>query len=218
MTRQGCRLRLNALRLLRVHQIRGVGDVNSWGLRRGIRFKMYQEAVMDIVVLVGSEYESGISQDWATKGPTLQMVKGDSEEFFLFADILEPIRIVLGSSSQAFVRRRLVVSIRGDDPCKELEILKTVYATVIIHGLRYIEEQTGRVHAAGRLSEYPSKNSLIFLFPNRVPRDDLIIGVGANDGARLVDELEDRNVLSPLEMSEEGWNSTMRTNLTGIWS
>ncbi|PWA97469.1 Glucose/ribitol dehydrogenase [Artemisia annua] len=25
------------------------------------------------------------------------------------------------------------------------------------------------------------------------------------------------NVLSPLKMSEEEWNSTMRTNLTGTW-
>ncbi|PWA84972.1 (E)-4-hydroxy-3-methylbut-2-enyl diphosphate synthase [Artemisia annua] len=53
------------------------------------------------------------------------------------------------------------------------------------------EEQIGRVHAARRLSEYRSKNSLIFLFQNRVPRDDLIIDAGADDGARLVDGLED---------------------------
>ena len=45
---------------------------------------------------------------------------------------------------------RLVVSVRGDEPYEELEILKGVDATMILHELPYTEEKVSRVHAARR--------------------------------------------------------------------
>ncbi|KAE9616675.1 putative (E)-4-hydroxy-3-methylbut-2-enyl-diphosphate synthase (ferredoxin) [Lupinus albus] len=92
---------------------------------------------------------------------------------------------------------RLVVSVRGDEPSEELEILKDVDATMIFHDLPYVEDKISRVHAARRLFEYLANNSLSFpvihhiQFPNGVHRDDLVIGAGANAGALLVDGLGD---------------------------
>ena len=43
-----------------------------------------------------------------------------------------------------------MVSVRGDEPYEELEILKSVEATMILHDVPYTEEKTGRVHAARR--------------------------------------------------------------------
>lgn len=92
---------------------------------------------------------------------------------------------------------RLVVSVRGDEPYKELETLKRVDATMILHTLPYTEEKIGRVHAARRLFEYLSDNSMNFpvlhhmQFPSGIHRDDLVIGAGANVGALLVDGLGD---------------------------
>lgn len=45
---------------------------------------------------------------------------------------------------------RLVVSVRGDELYEELEILKDVDATMILHNLPYTEEKISRVHAARR--------------------------------------------------------------------
>jgi len=45
---------------------------------------------------------------------------------------------------------RLVVSLRGDEPCEELEILEHVDATMILHVLPLSEDKIGRVHAARR--------------------------------------------------------------------
>lgn len=45
---------------------------------------------------------------------------------------------------------RLVVSVRGDEPYEELEILKSVDATMILHELPYTEDRVSRVHAARR--------------------------------------------------------------------
>lgn len=92
---------------------------------------------------------------------------------------------------------RLVVSVRGDESKDELEILKSTDVTMILHHLPYTEEKIGRVHAARRLFEYLSQNSLNFPvihhihFPNDTHRDDLVIGAGANAGALLVDGLGD---------------------------
>ncbi|XP_075112410.1 4-hydroxy-3-methylbut-2-en-1-yl diphosphate synthase (ferredoxin), chloroplastic-like [Nicotiana tabacum] len=92
---------------------------------------------------------------------------------------------------------RLVVSVRGDESKDELEILKSTDVTMILHNLPYTEEKTGRVHAARRLFESLSENSLNFPvihhihFPNDTHRDDLVIGAGANAGALLVDGLGD---------------------------
>jgi (E)-4-hydroxy-3-methylbut-2-enyl-diphosphate synthase len=92
---------------------------------------------------------------------------------------------------------RLVVSVRGDEPNEELEILKDIDATMLLHDLPFTEDKIGRVHAARRLFEYLSENSLNFpvihhiQFPNGIHRDDLVIGAGTNAGALLVDGLGD---------------------------
>ena len=44
----------------------------------------------------------------------------------------------------------MVVSARGDESVEELEILKSIDATMIFHDLPYTEEKIGRVHAARR--------------------------------------------------------------------
>ncbi|KAI9077063.1 hypothetical protein K1719_040885 [Acacia pycnantha] len=92
---------------------------------------------------------------------------------------------------------RLVVSVRGDEPLEELEVLKSVDATMLLHDLPYTEEKVSRVHAARRLFEYLADNSLNFpvihhiQFPNGTHSDDLVIGAGTNAGALLVDGLGD---------------------------
>lgn len=92
---------------------------------------------------------------------------------------------------------RLVVSLRGDESYKELEILKDIDATMIVHDLPFNEDKIGRVQAARRLFEYLSENNLNFpvihhiQFPNGIHRDDLVIGAGTNVGALLVDGLGD---------------------------
>ncbi|KAK3442295.1 hypothetical protein EUGRSUZ_B02495 [Eucalyptus grandis] len=92
---------------------------------------------------------------------------------------------------------RLVVSLRGDEPYKDLEILKSVDATMLLHNLPLNEEKTSRVHAARRLFEYLQENALTFpvihhlQFPDGTHRDDLVIGAGTNAGALLVDGLGD---------------------------
>ncbi|VFQ91483.1 unnamed protein product [Cuscuta campestris] len=92
---------------------------------------------------------------------------------------------------------RLVVSVRGDEPQEELEFLKSSDATLILHNLPCTEETVSRVHAARRLFEYLSENSLDFPvihhldFPKNIHRDDLVIGAGTNAGALLVDGLGD---------------------------
>lgn len=45
---------------------------------------------------------------------------------------------------------RLVVSVRGDEPYEELEIIKGVDATMVLHDLPYTEGKVSRVHAARR--------------------------------------------------------------------
>ncbi|KAI6685781.1 hypothetical protein NL676_031694 [Syzygium grande] len=92
---------------------------------------------------------------------------------------------------------RLVVSLRGDEPYKELEILKSVDATMLFHNLPLNEERTSRVHAARRLFEFLQENALSFpvihhlQFPDGTHRDDLVIGAGTNAGGLLVDGLGD---------------------------
>ncbi|XP_065865676.1 4-hydroxy-3-methylbut-2-en-1-yl diphosphate synthase (ferredoxin), chloroplastic [Euphorbia lathyris] len=92
---------------------------------------------------------------------------------------------------------RLVVSLRGDESYAELDILKDIDATMILHNLPFAEDKIGRVHAARRLFEFLADNSLNFPvihhihFPNAIHRDDLVIGAGTNAGALLVDGLGD---------------------------
>lgn len=42
------------------------------------------------------------------------------------------------------------MSLRGDEPYNELEILKSVDATMLLHDVPLNEEKTSRVHAARR--------------------------------------------------------------------
>ncbi|XP_054813567.1 4-hydroxy-3-methylbut-2-en-1-yl diphosphate synthase (ferredoxin), chloroplastic-like [Prosopis cineraria] len=92
---------------------------------------------------------------------------------------------------------RLVVSVCGDESYEQLEILKGLDATMLLHDLPYTEDKISRVHAARRLFEYLADNSLNFPvihhinYPHGIHRDDLVIGAGANAGALLVDGLGD---------------------------
>ncbi|MED6216892.1 hypothetical protein PIB30_012353 [Stylosanthes scabra] len=92
---------------------------------------------------------------------------------------------------------RFVVSVRGDEPFEELQILKDIDPTMLLHDLPHMEDKLSRVHAARRLFEFLADNSLNFpvihhiQFQNGINRDDLVIGAGANAGALLVDGLGD---------------------------
>ncbi|KAH6814051.1 4-hydroxy-3-methylbut-2-enyl diphosphate synthase [Perilla frutescens var. frutescens] len=116
---------------------------------------------------------------------------------------------------------RLVVSVRGDEPQEELEILKTTDATMILHHIPYTDEKTSRVHAARRLFEYLSENSLNFPvihhieFPREIHRDDLVIGAGANAGALLVDGLGDGIMLEAPDQEFEFLRNTSFNLLQG---
>ncbi|KAE9600607.1 hypothetical protein Lal_00045798 [Lupinus albus] len=116
---------------------------------------------------------------------------------------------------------RLVVSVRGDEPYEELEILKGVDATMILHDLPYAEENVSRVHAARRLFEYLSDNSLNFPvihhihFPTGIGRDDLVIGAGTNAGALLVDGLGDGLLLEAPDQEFEFLRDTSFNLLQG---
>nr|AXT18170.1 4-hydroxy-3-methylbut-2-enyl diphosphate synthase [Ziziphora clinopodioides] len=116
---------------------------------------------------------------------------------------------------------RLVVSVRGDEPQEELEILKTTDATMILHHVPYSDEKTGRVHAARRLFEYLSENSLDFPvihhieFPKGIHTDDLVIGAGTNSGALLVDGLGDGILLEAPDQDFEFLRNTSFNLLQG---
>ncbi|XP_072964435.1 4-hydroxy-3-methylbut-2-en-1-yl diphosphate synthase (ferredoxin), chloroplastic [Typha angustifolia] len=93
---------------------------------------------------------------------------------------------------------RLAVTVRGDEPYEELEILKNVDdVTMLLHSLPYGEEKISRVHAARRLFEFLEDSALKFpvihhvQFPEGTHRDDLVIGAGSHAGALLVDGLGD---------------------------
>ncbi|KAF5751539.1 4-hydroxy-3-methylbut-2-en-1-yl diphosphate synthase [Tripterygium wilfordii] len=92
---------------------------------------------------------------------------------------------------------RLAVSVRGDEPYEELEILKNIEATMLFHELPFTEDKISRVHAARRLFEYLAENALDFpvihhiQFPTGIHKDDLVINAGAKAGALLVDGLGD---------------------------
>ncbi|KAI5666246.1 hypothetical protein M9H77_16099 [Catharanthus roseus] len=116
---------------------------------------------------------------------------------------------------------RLVVSVRGDEPYEELDILKNVDVTMILHNLPHTEEKIGRVHAARRLFEYLSENSLNFpvihhmQFANAIHRDDLVIGAGSNAGALLVDGLGDGVMLEAHDQDFEFLRNTSFNLLQG---
>jgi len=45
---------------------------------------------------------------------------------------------------------RLAVTVRGDEPYEELEILTGIDATMLLHNLPFTDEKISRVHAARR--------------------------------------------------------------------
>ncbi|CAA2965693.1 4-hydroxy-3-methylbut-2-en-1-yl diphosphate synthase (ferredoxin), chloroplastic [Olea europaea subsp. europaea] len=116
---------------------------------------------------------------------------------------------------------RLVVSVRGDETQEELEILKSVDATMILHNLPYAEKKTSRVHAARRLFEYLAENSLDFPvihhmeFPNQIHRDDLVISAGTSAGGLLVDGLGDGILLEAPDQDFEFLRNTSFNLLQG---
>ena len=116
---------------------------------------------------------------------------------------------------------RLVVSARGDESVEELEILKSIDATMILHDLPYTEEKIGRVHAARRLFDYLSENALNFPvihhieFPKGIHRDDLVIGAGTNAGALLVDGFGDGILLEALDQDFDFLRNTSFNLLQG---
>lgn len=116
---------------------------------------------------------------------------------------------------------RLVVSVRGDEPYQELEILKDIDATMLLHDLPYAEDKVSRVHAARRLFEYLAENALNFPvihhieFPNGIHRDDLVIGAGTNVGALLVDGLGDGLLLEARDQDFDFLRNTSFNLLQG---
>ncbi|XP_027343597.1 4-hydroxy-3-methylbut-2-en-1-yl diphosphate synthase (ferredoxin), chloroplastic isoform X2 [Abrus precatorius] len=116
---------------------------------------------------------------------------------------------------------RLVVSVRGDESYEELEILKVVDATMLLHDLPFSEDKVNRVHAARRLFEYLSDNSLNFpvvhhiQFPKGIHRDDLVIGAGSDAGALLVDGLGDGVLLEAPDKDFEFLRNTSFNLLQG---
>ncbi|KAA8550404.1 hypothetical protein F0562_002088 [Nyssa sinensis] len=116
---------------------------------------------------------------------------------------------------------RLAVSVRGDEPYEELEMLKSIDATMLFHDLPYAEDKISRVHAARRLFEFLSDNALNFpvihhiQFPKGIHRDDLVIGAGTNAGALLVDGLGDGLLLEAPDQDFEFLRNTSFNLLQG---
>ncbi|PWZ20355.1 hypothetical protein Zm00014a_001110 [Zea mays] len=117
---------------------------------------------------------------------------------------------------------RLAVTLRGDESYEQLDILKDVDdITMLLHNVPYVEEKTGRVHAARRLFEYLQANGLNFPvihhinFPETIDRDGLVIGAGANVGALLVDGLGDGVFLEAADQEFEFLRDTSFNLLQG---
>ncbi|XP_074285016.1 4-hydroxy-3-methylbut-2-en-1-yl diphosphate synthase (ferredoxin), chloroplastic [Silene latifolia] len=116
---------------------------------------------------------------------------------------------------------RLAVSVRGDEPYNELDILKGIDATMLLHELPLSEEKISRVHAARRLFEYLSDNGLNFpvihhiQFPTGAHRDDLVIRAGTCAGALLVDGLGDGVLLEAPDQDFEFLRDTSFNLLQG---
>ncbi|KAJ4980008.1 hypothetical protein NE237_010788 [Protea cynaroides] len=116
---------------------------------------------------------------------------------------------------------RLAVSVRGDEPYDDLDILKDIDATMLLHNVPFVEEKFSRVHAARRLFEYLEENALNFPvihhieFPRGIHRDDLVIGAGSTAGALLVDGLGDGVLLEAPDQDVEFLRNTSFNLLQG---
>ncbi|XP_068652653.1 4-hydroxy-3-methylbut-2-en-1-yl diphosphate synthase (ferredoxin), chloroplastic isoform X1 [Aristolochia californica] len=116
---------------------------------------------------------------------------------------------------------RLAISLRGDEPSEELNVLKDVDITMLLHNLPFAEEKTSRVHAARRLFEYLADNGLNYPvihhmeFPRGTHRDDLVISAGSSAGALLVDGLGDGVFLEAPDQDFEFLRNTSFNLLQG---
>ncbi|XP_074565020.1 4-hydroxy-3-methylbut-2-en-1-yl diphosphate synthase (ferredoxin), chloroplastic-like [Curcuma longa] len=117
---------------------------------------------------------------------------------------------------------RLAVTVRGDEPSEELDVLKNVDdITMLLHDLPLSEEKLSRVHAARRLFEYLEESSLNFpvihhiQFAKEIHRDDLVITAGSNAGSLLVDGLGDGILLEAPEQDFEFLRNTSFNLLQG---
>lgn len=92
---------------------------------------------------------------------------------------------------------RLAVTLRGDEPEEQLELLKNLDLIMVLQYLPEGDEKSSRVHASRRLFEYLQVNELNFpvihhlKFLADIDRDDLVIKAGSEAGAMLVDGLGD---------------------------
>lgn len=92
---------------------------------------------------------------------------------------------------------RLAISVRGDEPFEELEILKGAEVTMLLLNLPRDDEKVSRVHASRRFFDYLQENKLDFpvihhmQFPAGINRDELVINAGSEAGALFVDGLGD---------------------------
>jgi len=109
----------------------------------------------------------------------------------------------------------LAVTVRGDETYEELDIIKSVDATMLLLNLPREEEKVNRVHASRRLFEYLQENALNFpvihhlQFPKGTHRDDLVISAGSEAGALLVDGLGDGLLL---EASDQDFDFLRNTS------
>ncbi|XP_042477001.1 4-hydroxy-3-methylbut-2-en-1-yl diphosphate synthase (ferredoxin), chloroplastic-like [Macadamia integrifolia] len=116
---------------------------------------------------------------------------------------------------------RIAVSVHGDEPYGELDILKDIDATMLLHNVSYEEDKISRVHAARRLFEYLEDNTLNFPvihhleFPQGIHRDDLVIGAGSAAGALLVDGLGDGVLLEAPDQDVDFLRNTSFNLLQG---
>uniref|UniRef100_A0A0D6QS91 4-hydroxy-3-methylbut-2-en-1-yl diphosphate synthase (ferredoxin), chloroplastic n=1 Tax=Araucaria cunninghamii TaxID=56994 RepID=A0A0D6QS91_ARACU len=92
---------------------------------------------------------------------------------------------------------RLAVTLRGDEPYEDLDLIKSVDPTLLLINLPSQEEKVNRVHASRRLFEYLQENALNYpvihhlQFCEGTEKDDLVISAGSQAGALLVDGLGD---------------------------
>ncbi|BBN11194.1 (E)-4-hydroxy-3-methylbut-2-enyl-diphosphate synthase [Marchantia polymorpha subsp. ruderalis] len=116
---------------------------------------------------------------------------------------------------------RYAVTLRGDESYEELDILKSLDATMLLVYLPEDEQRSSRVHASRRLFEYLESNCINFPvihhlnFPAGTLRDDLVIKSGSEAGALLVDGLGDGLMLEAADQDFEFLRTTSFGMLQG---
>ncbi|CAK9872348.1 unnamed protein product [Sphagnum jensenii] len=116
---------------------------------------------------------------------------------------------------------RVAVTLRGDEPQEQLDLLKTVDAIMLLAYLPEDEKKSSRVHASRRLFEYLESNNLHFpvihhlKFSASTQRDDLVIRAGSEAGALLVDGFGDGILLEAEDQDFEFLRTTAFGMLQG---